>query len=62
MIVLKLAKPYEAELNELMSEIVFDDRFKYFVASNYYEYNLKLADSSWNQLDFVSLKNKKMGE
>jgi RimJ/RimL family protein N-acetyltransferase len=34
---------------------VFDDKFKFYNASNYYNYNLELANDSWTNIEMVSV-------
>lgn len=41
----------------MFADIAFDEKYKFYNANSYYDYNTNLADSSWNQLDFVSMKN-----
>jgi hypothetical protein len=52
---LKLAKLYENQLQTLFNNIVFEDKYKFYNASNYYNYNLEFANDSWNHIDLVSI-------
>lgn len=52
---LKLAYPYKQQLEQKFIETMFVDKFKYYYCSSYHDYELNLANSSWNDLDFVSV-------
>lgn len=52
---LKLAKLYETQLNELYMNTIYQERFKYFNYSNYSNYDVELKNDSWNELEFVSV-------
>jgi hypothetical protein len=52
---LKLAKLYESQLQPLFLKTAFDHKFKFYNASNYYEYKFELSDDSWSKLEFVSV-------
>jgi RimJ/RimL family protein N-acetyltransferase len=52
---LKLAKLYEKEIQTLFIKIAFDEKFKFYNATNYYTYGTELAQDSWSQLEFVSV-------
>jgi hypothetical protein len=52
---LKLAKTYENQLQYQFSKTLFNEKYKYYHASNYYDYNLALDNDSWNSLQFVSV-------
>jgi hypothetical protein len=52
---LEIAKIHESQLQSLFSRIVFDDKFKFYNASNYYDYNISLDNDSWNSLQFASV-------
>lgn len=52
---LKLAKLYESQLQQLFNNIVFDDKYKFYNATNYYNFNLELTNDTWSHIDYVSV-------
>jgi hypothetical protein len=46
---------YERELEQLFNTKVFDDKYKFYNASNYYNFNLELSNDTWNYIDYVSV-------
>lgn len=52
---LKLAKVYEHQLHGLFARTAFNEKFKFYNSTNYYNYNLELDNDSWNRLQFVSV-------
>ena len=53
--ILKLAYTYRDELQEKYSEIIFKDKYKYYNCCNWWGYEVKLPEDSYNSLDFVSV-------
>jgi hypothetical protein len=52
---LKLALPYKKQLEDMYMEVAFKDKYKYLESSRFIDYGFDLEDSSWSQLDFVSV-------
>lgn len=52
---LKLAYPYKDQLKVKFMETMFNEKYKYYHSSNFCDYELKLSDSSWTNLDFISV-------
>jgi len=46
---------YKDEINKLYAQISMDDKYKFMHYQNYFSFNLKIDDSSWNQLQVVSV-------
>ena len=51
---LKPAIQYKTEITKLLTDIWFDDKYKYYISDWYYEVP-EIKDSTWNRHDFVSL-------
>lgn len=56
--ILKLAYSYKDKLQTAYQNIVFQDKYKFFNYSTYWDYTLKLEESSWNSIEIVSVDNK----
>ena len=54
-IILKLAYTYENQLQQLFKKIIFQEKYKYYNYSNYWTYNLKLSENSWDSIEMVSV-------
>jgi len=52
---LKLAYPYQEQLNKAYQQIIFKDKYKYFNLSNYWNYEMELDKDSWNSVQMVSV-------
>lgn len=52
---LKTAYLYQEELNKKISEIAFSPKYMFYNFATYWNFNYKLADSSWQSLQFVSV-------
>ena len=56
---LNIAGKYEEELQMLFANITFDEKYKYFNGCSYMS-KYKSSDSTWNDHEFVSLKDNKV--
>lgn len=54
---LKLAIQYKEQLDKLLQNIVFDDRFKFYINDSGPELTVKINDDCWKNLQFVSILN-----
>lgn len=52
---LKLAYTYKDKLQITYNTVVFNDRYKYFNFSNYWDYTIKLSENSWENIEMVSV-------
>lgn len=52
---LKLAYEYESELNYLIQNIAFNDKYKYYNYSSWWNYSIILDKDSWNNIQLVSI-------
>lgn len=57
---LRLAYPYQDELNKAYQSTVFQDKYKYYNFSNWWNYTIKLENNSWNNIEMVSIKGKEI--
>jgi len=55
---LKLAHTYKDKLQAKYSEVVFQEKYKFYNCSSYWDYEVKIADDSWNNIQFVSVDEK----
>jgi len=55
--ILKLAFTYKDKLQSTFQNIVFQNKFKFYNYSNYWDCNLKLSEDSWNDIELVSVDN-----
>ena len=51
---LKPAIQYKTEITKLLTDIWFDDKYKYYISDWYYDVP-EIKDSTWNRHEFVSL-------
>jgi hypothetical protein len=56
--VLKLAFPYQKELNNAWQTAVFSEKYKFYNFTNYWDYEIKLDANSWNVIQMVSVDTK----
>lgn len=56
--ILKLAITYKDKLNKVFQNVVFQDKYKFYNFENYWQYNMKLSEDSWNDIEFVSVDDK----
>jgi len=52
---LKTAYTYKDKLQETYNTIVFNDKYKYYNFNNYWSYEVKLSQDSWNNIEMVSV-------
>lgn len=52
---LKLAYPYKEQLNQKYIETTVDEKYKYYHADTYADFNIELVDSTWTKLQMVSV-------
>lgn len=52
---LKLAYTYKDKLNIEFQKIVYKDKYKFYNSDNYWNYNLKPSEDSWNDIELVSV-------
>ncbi len=55
---LKPAVLYEDQLKMAYRSIAFEDKYKYFTASNYFDFDIPLEDSTWRKIQLVSVNKK----
>jgi len=55
---LKLAYPYKEKLQQKYNEIIFQDKYMFYNCENYWDYEFKLSESSWNSIEMVSVDSK----
>jgi hypothetical protein len=53
--ILKLAYTYKDKLQEIYKSIIFQEKYKYYNFSTYWNYELKIEDDSWNYIQMVSV-------
>lgn len=52
---LKLAFPYKHKLEEEFLKTIYNDKYKYYHCSSWFNYQLKLSEDSWNEIEMVSV-------
>jgi len=52
---LKIAYPYKDKLNKAIQDIVFEEAYKYFNQTSYWDLEVELSKSTWKELQFVSV-------
>jgi len=52
---LKLAFPYKEKLNQAWQSIVFNEKYQFYNGGNYWSYDVKLDDNSWDNIQMVSV-------
>ena len=52
---LKPAILYREKLNEKYNNIAFDDKYKYFNIDTYFDFDIKIADTTWQKIQMVSV-------
>lgn len=52
---LKIAYPYRGAIQILWQSVVHTDKYKYYNAMNYWDYEIKLSASSWDDIAMVSV-------
>jgi hypothetical protein len=55
--ILKLAYTYRDKLQPLYQQIIFQEKYKFYNFADYWDYELDLIKSSWEELAFVSVDN-----
>jgi len=55
--ILKLAYQYKDKLQTAYSNVVFQDKYKFYNYDNYWNYTLKLSENSWDDIVMVSVDN-----
>jgi hypothetical protein len=53
--ILKLAYTYKDKLQAKYSEVVFQDKYKFYSCSVDWDYAIKISEDSWNNIQFVSV-------
>jgi hypothetical protein len=53
--ILKLAYQYKDKLQVAYSNIIFQDKYKFYNFNNYWNYQLKLSESSWDDIEMTSV-------
>lgn len=56
--ILKIAYPYQEKLNSIWQSIVFQDKYKYYNDSVFWNYKFSLAEDSWSSIQMVSVDHK----
>jgi hypothetical protein len=52
---LKLAFAYKDKLQQKYNEVIFQDKYKFWNCSSYWEYEFKLSSDSWSSIEMVSV-------
>jgi len=52
---LRPAYIYQSKLQEEYNKTIFNDKYKYYNFVNYWDYIIKLTESSWNDIEMVSI-------
>jgi hypothetical protein len=55
---LKPAYIFKDKLQEIYNSVIFNNKYKYYNNSNYWNYELKLSNDSWNNIEMVSVDSK----
>jgi len=55
--ILKLAYSYKDKLQQQFQNIIFQEKYKFYNYDNYWYYNVKLSEDSWNDIELVSINN-----
>jgi len=55
---LKPAYPYKEKLQQKYNEIIFQNKYMFYNRENYWDYEFKLSESSWNSIEMVSVDTK----
>ena len=56
--ILKLAFSYKEKLQQKYNEIIFHDKYMFYNCDNYWDYEFKLSENSWNSIEMVSVDSK----
>jgi len=52
---LKPAYSYKDKLQEIYNTTIFNDKYKYYNFNDYWDYEIKLSNDSWNNIEMVSV-------
>jgi hypothetical protein len=55
---LKPAYIYKDKLQDAYNSVIFNDKYKYYNNSNYWNYEMKLSNDSWSNIEMVSVDSK----
>jgi len=53
--VLKIAFPYQEQINRAWQSIAFNPKYQYYNASDWWSYTVEIANNSWETIQMVSV-------